>query len=143
MYIAIIAADSKKELMAQFCIAYSAILGKHNICATQVTGKYIQDASGLEIEQMMEGHSGGAAQIAARVAFDEIDMVLFFRDTDLDTPSASTSELMRLCDIHNIPIATNLATAEVLVLALERGDLDWRSFANPNSEYNRAKRAGR
>ena len=143
MNIALIAHDMKKELMAQFCIAYSAILGKHNICATQVTGKYIQDASGLEIEQMMEGHSGGAAQIAARVAFDEIDMVLFFRDTDLDTPSASTSELMRLCDIHNIPIATNLATAEVLVLALERGDLDWRSFANPNSEYNRAKRAGR
>ncbi len=140
MYIAIIAQDTKKELMAQFCIAYSGILSKHNICATQITGKYIQDASGLEIEQMMEGHSGGAEQIAARVAFDEIDLVIFFRDTGLDTPSASTNELLRLCDIHNIPIATNLATAEVLVMALDRGDLDWRSFVNPNSEYNRKKR---
>ena len=143
MYIAIIAADTKKELMAQFCIAYSGILSRHNICATQITGKYIQDASGLEIEQMMEGHSGGAEQIAARVAFDEIDLVIFFRDTGLETPSASTNELLRLCDIHNIPVATNLATAEVLVMALDRGDLDWRSFVNPNSDYNRAKRERR
>lgn len=140
MYIAIIAADNKKELMAQFCIAYRGILAKHTLCATQITGKYISDATGLEIEQFMAGHGGGAEQIASRIAFDEIDLVFFFRDTEREMPSDAECALLRLCDIHNVPIATNLATAEVMVMALGRGDLDWRSFVNPNSEYNRRKR---
>lgn len=140
MYIAIIAADSKKELMTQFCIAYSTILEKHTLCATQITGKYISEATGLKIEQLMPGHGGGSEQIASRVAYDEIDLVFYFRDTEKDTPSDASMALLRMCDIHNVPFATNLATAEALILALNNGDLEFREFINPNSEYNRKKR---
>ena len=131
MDIAIIASDTKKELMTQFCIAYCGILSKHNLCATQTTGKYISDATGLEIEKMLPGESGGEQQIASRVAYD--------------VPKAeydeSEHQLLRLCDVHNVPVATNIATAEVLVCALDRGDLNWREFINPRSEYNRRKKA--
>ena len=81
MEIAIIADDTKKELMTEFCIAYCGILSKHSLCATAVTGKYISDATGLQIERMLAGSHGGAEQIASRVAYNEIDMLLFFRDT--------------------------------------------------------------
>lgn len=137
MYIAIIADDNKKELMAQFCIAYCGILSRHDICATHTTGKYISDVTGLEIEQFLTGRQGGTEQISARIAYNEIDAVFYFRSTD---PSKEVSDgeanLLRLCDVHNIPLATNLASAEVLVNALNQGLLDWRSFANPRSEYN-------
>ena len=135
MFIAIIADDTKKELTAQFCIAYCGILSKHNLCATGVTGKYISDATGLEIERLLSGPSGGSEQIASRVSFDEIDMLLFFRDST--NPGGNHDlNLLRLCDLHNVPVATNIATAEVLVRALDRGDLDWREIANPKSEFN-------
>ena len=139
MYIAIIADDTKKELTAQFCIAYCGILSKHKLCATGVTGKYISDATGLEIERLLSGPSGGSDQIASRVSFDEIDMLLFFRDAT--NPGFNTDlNLLRLCDLHNVPVATNIATAEVLVRALERGDLDWREIVNPKSEFNLKKK---
>ncbi len=141
MEIAFISADNKKELMAQFCIAYCGILSKHHLCATQVTGKYISDATGLEIEQMMIGHGGGAEQIASKISYDEIDVLFYFRDTDREIPSESESDILRLCDIHNIPVATNIATAEVLVMALDKGELDWREFINPISEYNTRKKS--
>ena len=141
MDIAIIADDNKKELMAQFCIAYCGILSKHHLCATQTTGKYISDATGLDIETFLSGDAGGTDQIASRVSFNEIDLVFYFRSTD---PSLEIYEgeanLLRLCDVHNVPLATNIATAEVLVTALEAGSLDWREFVNPRSEYNRRKR---
>jgi methylglyoxal synthase len=141
MDIAIIADDSKKELMAQFCIAYAGILSAHNICATQVTGKYISDASNLEIELLMPGFGGGTEQIASRIAYDEVDLLLYFRDSEpkfgYDEPENS---IFRLCDVHNVPLATNLATAEALVLALDKGELDWRKFINPRSEYNLARK---
>ena len=141
MDIAIIASDTKKELMTQFCIAYCGILSKHNVCATQITGKYIEDATGLNIEKLLSGHSGGEQQIASRVAFNEIDVLLYFRDTmPKDTFDEAEYQLLRLCDVHNVPVATNIATAEVLICALDRGDLDWREIVNPNSEYNRRKR---
>ena len=143
MYIAIIAANNKKELMAQFCIAYSGILSNHSLCSTQVTGKYVSDASGLRIEQLLGGHDGGAEQIASRIAFEEIDLVFFFRDTEREAPSDAELAILRLCDVHNVPIATNLASAEALILALDRGDFDFRKFINPNSEYNRRKREQR
>lgn len=142
MEIAIIADDKKKELMTQFCIAYCGILGKHNLCATHITGKYIADATGLAIEQLLPGEIGGAEQIVSRIAYNEIDMLLFFRDgnrTDADGFEADRM-LLRECDANNIPVATNLATAEVLVLALDRGELDWREIYNPRSEYNRRRR---
>lgn len=129
MQIAIIAGEKKKELMAQFCIAYCGILSKHTLFATGTTGKYISDATGLEIECLLSGVQGGAEQIASRIAYNEIDLLLFFRDSDYNFEN--DNNIMRLCDVHNIPMATNIATAEVLVCALGRGDLDWREIVNP------------
>ena len=141
MEIAIIAHDMKKELMTQFCIAYCGILSKHNICATAVTAKYISEATGLNIDKLMSGEQGGEEQIASRIAYNEIDILLYFRDTRPDARyNAAEHELMRMCDLYNIPVATNIATAEVIITALERGDLDWREFINPHSEYNKSKR---
>lgn len=141
MEIAIIAADTKKELMTQFCIAYCGILSKHNLCATNITAKYISEATGLHIERMLTGEQGGEQQIATRIAYNEIDILLFFRDTRSDNPyKEEEQELLLACDRTNIPVATNIATAEVLITALERGDLEWRNFVNPTSEYNRKKK---
>ena len=143
MEIAIIAGDRKKELMTQFCIAYCGILANHNLCATGTTCRYISEATGLHIESLLAGTHGGVQQITSRIAYDEIDLVLFFRDTHdtMDSDSQKYErELLKLCDIHNIPVATNIATAEILVRALDRGDLDWREIVNPRSEYNLRKK---
>ena len=129
MNIALIAHDEKKELMVQFCIAYCGILSRHNICATGTTGKIVAETTGLEISTFLGGSQGGGQQIAARIACNEIDMLLFFRDPLNPKPSeANDMNLLRLCDMHNIPVATNIATAEVLIHGLERGDLDWRNI---------------
>ena len=140
MEIAIIAHDMKKELMTQFCIAYCGILSKHHLFATATTAKYISEATGLEIDRLMSGDHGGEEQVASRVAYNEVDVLLFFRDTRPDSNSAIDNELLRLCDLYNIPVATNIAMAEVVVTALDRGDLDWREIVNPNSKYNRERR---
>jgi len=132
MEIAIIAHDRKKELMAQFCIAYFNILQKHNLCATAITGKYIADASGLVIEKMLMGDYGGEQQMASRISYNEIDCLLYFRDTaGSESYDEDYLNILRLCDVHNIPVATNIATAEILICAVERGDLDWRNYVNP------------
>jgi methylglyoxal synthase len=132
MEIAIIAHDMKKELMTQFCIAYCGILSKHNLCATSITAKYISDATGLKIEKLLTGEHGGEQQITSRLAYNEIDLVLFFRDPlSNQGHEPDVDPLLRLCDIHNVPIATNIATAEVLVRGLDRGDMDWRDIVNP------------
>ncbi|MBR6644192.1 MAG: methylglyoxal synthase [Clostridia bacterium] len=140
MEIAIIAHDRKKELMAQLCIAYCGILSKHNLCATGITGKYISDATGLEIERLLSGQHGGEQQIASRIAYNEIDVLLYFRDTKPEANTDEAFDLIRMCDLHNVPVATNIATAEVLICALERGDLDWREIVNPRSQYNLKKK---
>ncbi len=128
MNIALIAHDEKKELMVQFCIAYCGILSRHSLCATGTTGKMVSETTGLEIKTFLGGSQGGAQQITARIACNEIDMVLFFRDALTPKPSETNDmNLLRLCDMHNIPVATNIATAEVLIHGLERGDLDWRN----------------
>lgn len=135
MEIAIIADDTKKELMTEFCIAYCGILSKHSLCATAITAKYISEATGLQIERMMSGAQGGAEQIALRVAYNEVDVLLFFRDTNSKIkPSETDNDLLRMCDLYNIPVATNIATAEVIVRALDRGDLDWREIVNPKGK---------
>ena len=132
MNIALIAHDSKKELMTQFCIAYCGILSKHKICATGTTGKLVSEATGLEIEKYLSGGQGGAQQIGSRIACDEIDLLLLFRDPLNPKPGEpNEANLLRLCDVHNIPVATNIATAEALIHSLERGDLDWRDIVNP------------
>lgn len=133
MNIALIAHDSKKELMVQFCIAYCGILSRHNLCATATTGKLISEATGLQITRYLSGGQGGAQQISARISCDEIDLLLFFRDPMTATDQEPTeNDMLRLCDIRNIPLATNIASAEVLIHGLERGDLDWRNIVNPN-----------
>ncbi len=145
MEIAIIADDKKKELLTQFCIAYCGILSNYHICATGITGKYVSEATGLTIDRMLPGKDGGLQQIASRISYDEIDMLLFFRDSTPSIPRTLGEEdvgqtILRLCDLHNVPVATNIATAEVLVCALDRGDLDWRDIINPRSDYNLAKK---
>ena len=146
MEIAIIADDNKKELMTQFCIAYCGSLARHHLCATSVTGKYITEATGLEIEQLLGGLEGGGEQISARISCNEIDLLFYFRSTEPrfdEGESEAERTLLRLCDVYNVPVATNIATAEVLVTALEAGSFDWREFINPRSAYNRRKKAVR
>lgn len=129
MKIAIIAHDEKKELMVQFCIAYCGILSRYSLCSTGTTGKLVSEATGLEIQRFLSGSQGGDQQIAARIACNEIDMLLFFRDPLNPKPQEPNDmNLLRLCDMHNIPVATNIATAEMLIHGLERGDLDWRNI---------------
>ncbi len=134
MNIGLIAHDSKKELMVQFCIAYCGIMSRHNLCSTATTGKLITEATGLNIKRFLSGSQGGDQQIASLIACNEIDLLLFFRDPlspKAHEPNETT--LLRLCDVHNIPMATNIATAEVLIHGLERGDLDWRMIVNQES----------
>ena len=132
MNIAIIAHDKKKELMVQFCIAYCGILSRHTLLATGTTGKTVSEATGLNIIRFMGGSQGGSQQIAARIGCDEIDLVLFFRDPISSKEEADDQVMLRLCDVHNIPVATNIATAEMLIHGLERGDLDWRDILRSN-----------
>jgi methylglyoxal synthase len=132
MNIALIAHDSKKELMVQFCIAYCGILSRHSLCATGTTGRLVSEATGLEIVKFLSGGQGGEEQIASRISYNEIDLLLFFRDPiNVKPHEFDESNLLRLCDVHNIPMATNIATAEALIHALERGDLDWRDIVKP------------
>ena len=132
MNIALIAHDAKKELMVQFCIAYCGLLSRHLLCATGTTGKLVSEATGLQVQRFLSGPQGGDQQIAARSACNEVDLLLFFRDPLTAKPQEPNDmNMLRLCDMHNIPVATNIATAEVLIHGLERGDLDWRDILNP------------
>lgn len=133
MTIALIAHDTKKELMVQFCIAYCGILSRYNLVSTGSTGKTVEEATGLDIVKFMSGSQGGSQQIAARIGCDEIDLLLMFRDPLGAKPEEPDEQvLLRLCDVHNIPVATNIATAEMLIHSLERGDLDWREIVKNN-----------
>ena len=129
-----IADDNKKELLAQFCIAYSGILSKHKLYATSSTGTYVSNITGLKIVHLLSGAQGGIEQLTSRVTYNEIDLILFFRDSDTHRDDSTyASEMLSACDAQNIPFATNIATAEVLVRALDRGDLDWREIINPKT----------
>ena len=134
MNIALMSHDKKKELMVQFCIAYCGILSKHTLCATNRTGKMISEATGLPVHLFLSNAHGGAQQIGARIAYNEIDMVIFFADPQSGDLEEDISSIRRRCDQANIPFATNLATAEMLILGLNRGDLDWRDIVAPKSK---------
>ncbi len=128
MNIAFLAHDKKKELMVQFCTAYKSVLARHNLFATATTGRLIADSTGLPITLLLSHKQGGHQQINARIAYNEIDLVLLFTDPN-SHDSWDDSQLVdtiRRCDRNNVPVATNLASAEMLVLGLQRGDLDWR-----------------
>ncbi len=134
MNIAIISHDNKKELAEQFCVAYAAVLAKHELCATGTTGAFLIAHTSLPITQFMNGAQGGMEQIGSRIALGEIDLLLFFADprwTDFDKDAAY---LAQVCARHNVPFAINLATAEALILALDRGDLDWREAMKGNRD---------
>ena len=133
MNIALIAHNNRKELMVQFCTAYCGILAKHTLCATATTGQMVAEATGLTIHRFMSFNHGGGQQIGARIAYNELDMVLCFDDPHTKEPSPDIIYISRLCDKNNIPYASNIATAEMLVLGLARGDLDWREVVNPKS----------
>ena len=129
MNIALIAHNSKKELMIQFCTAYCNIFKKHTLLATATTGRLISEATGLRIQCFLPGSHGGMEQIMARIACDEVDLLLFFRDPLRAGPDEPSSiDILRLCDVHTVPVATKIATAEALVHGLERGDLAWREY---------------
>jgi len=132
--VALMAHDRRKELMVQFCIAYCGVLAAHNICATNTTGRLVSEATGLPVTLYLSCNQGGSQQIASRIAYNEIDMVLFFCDPLLvDEYQGSVKDITRLCDQYNIPFASNVATAEVLIHGLRRGDLDWRDIVNPKA----------
>ena len=135
MNIALLAHDRRKELMVQFCIAYCGILASHTICATNTTGRLVSEATGLPITLYMSCNQGGSQQIGSRIAYNELDMVLFFCDPlQVEDYHSSVMEITRLCDQHNVPFASNAATAEVLIHGLQRGDLDWRDIVNPKEQ---------
>ena len=133
MYIALMSHDNKKELMVQFCSAYAGILSRHNLCATSTTGRLVSEATGLNVHLFLSCQHGGSQQIGARIAYNEFDLVLFFNDPNNEKMAGEISYISRLCDQNNIPFASNIATAEMLVLGLARGDLDWRCIVNPSS----------
>ena len=128
MNITLMAHDRKKELMVQFCTAYKSILSKHSLSATAATGRLVSEATGLPVTLFLSKSQGGHQQIDARIAYNEIDLVFMFSDPN-DTDPWEDQRIMRtlrLCDTYNVPCATNLASAEMLILGLQRGDLDWR-----------------
>ena len=133
MNIALIAHDNRKQLMVQFCTAYAGILSRHTLCATNTTGNVISEETGLNIHLFMNGAQGGDEQIGARIAYNEIDLVLYFHDPNSPKYAENIAYIAKLCDQNRIPFATNSGTAEALVLALGRGDLDWRDIVNPKT----------
>ena len=137
MNIAFLAHDKKKELMVQFCTAYKSILSRHNLFATATTGRLIADNTGLPITMLLSHKQGGHQQINARIAYNEIDLVLLFTDPNSNDPydDANMIEPIRHCDKHNVPIAPNLASAEICIMGLQRGDLDWREMLHTRPRY--------
>ena len=129
MNIGLIAHDAKKKLMQNFCIAYRGILNKHELYATGTTGRLIEEVTNLSVHKYIAGHLGGEQQLGSQIENNDIDMVIFFHDADLTmyAEHSSLGEVSRLCDMYNIPLATNIATAESLILCLDRGDLEWRA----------------
>lgn len=130
MNITLMAHDKKKELMVQFCTAYKSVLSKHNLSATATTGSLVAEATGLPVTLYLSHNQGGHQQVDARIAYNEIDLVLLFTDPNNSDPweDQQVVQTLHLCDAHNVPMATNLATAEMLILGLQRGDLDWREM---------------
>ena len=130
MNIKLMAHDKKKELMVQFCTAYKSVLSKHNLSATATTGRLVAEATGLPVTLYLSHNQGGHQQVDARIAYNEIDLVLLFTDPNNSDPweDQQVVQTLHLCDAHNVPMATNLATAEMLILGLQRGDLDWREM---------------
>ncbi len=129
MNIGLIAHDSKKALMQNFCIAYRGILCKHELFATETTGRLVEEVTNLSVRKFLAGPLGGMQQLGSQIAQNDLDALIFLRDPMAPKPNEpNVNDVVRLCDMHNIPMATNLATAELIILAIDRGDLDWREM---------------
>ncbi len=129
MNIGLVAHDAKKNLMQNFCIAYKGILIKNELYATGTTGRLIEEVTNLNIHKFLAGHMGGTQQLGAQIEHNNIDLVIFLRDAlNPKSNEPDVNNIVRICDANNIPLATNLATAELLIKALDRGDLDWREM---------------
>lgn len=129
MRIALIAHDDKKVLMQNFCIAYRSILSKNELLATGTTGRLIEEVTNLSLKKFLTGHLGGEQQLAAAIEQNEVDLLIFLRDPLTQKKhEVDVAHLLRLCDMHNIPVATNLASAELLLKSLDRGDFEWREI---------------
>ena len=127
MNIGLIAHDAKKKLMQNFCIAYRGILSKNDLYATGTTGRLIEEVTNLSVHKYLPGHLGGSQQVQAQIETNEMDLLIFLRDPlSAKSHEPSISDIVRMCDSYNVPVATNLATAELLIKALDRGDLEWR-----------------
>ncbi|MBQ8949982.1 MAG: methylglyoxal synthase [Eubacterium sp.] len=130
MNVVLIAHEAKKKLMQNFCIAYRGILSHHDVYATETTGRLVEEASGVPVHKFLAGHLGGVQQIATQIESNQMDLVIFLREPMLNSQPHNDDfhTISTLCDIHNIPIASNLASAELLIKSLERGDLNWREL---------------
>ncbi len=129
MNIGLIAHDAKKVLMQNFCIAYRGILCKNELYATGTTGRLIEEVANLSVHKFLAGHLGGEQQLGAHIEHNQIDLVIFLRDPiQPKRHEPDVNNVVHLCDVHNIPIATNLATAELLIKSLDRGDMEWREM---------------
>ena len=137
MNIAFLAHDKRKELMVQFCTAYKSVLVKHSLCATATTGRLIADHTGLPITLLLSHKQGGHQQINARIAYNEIDLVVLFNDPNAGDPMGDelVLETIRHCDQQNVPVVTNLASAELAIMGLQRGDLDWREMYHNKPKF--------
>jgi methylglyoxal synthase len=125
--IVLLADHRKNELLVNFCIAFMRILEKHELVSVSNTARLVRSASNLDVLGLSADNSGGLEPLASRAMFNEIDAVVYLRDPMLDEYDLP-NPLTRACDVNSIPYATNLATAEILVLAIDRGDLDWRKL---------------
>ena len=129
MNIGLVAHDSKKKLMQNFCIAYRGVLSRNDLFATGTTGRLVEEATNLTVHKYLSGHVGGTQQLGAQIEHNQIDLVIFLRDPlQAKSHEPDVNSIVRLCDAHNIPLATNLATAELLIMSLDRGDLEWREM---------------
>ena len=127
MNIGLVAHDAKKKLMQNFCIAYRGILAKNELYATGTTGRLIEEVTNLNVHKFLAGHLGGQQQLSAHIEQNLIDLVIFLRDPlSPKSHEPDVNNVVKICDMHNIPLATNVATAELLIKALDNGDLDWR-----------------
>ena len=129
MNIVLFASDKKKDLMSDFCNAYSGILSKHTLMATGSTADVINRTTSLSILKFLDGSRGGMEQISNRIRYDEIDMVIALIDGEYNKDSdIFVADVLKACDNMNIPVSTNIGTAEILVQGLRHGDLDWRDI---------------
>ncbi|QDP40441.1 methylglyoxal synthase [Radiobacillus deserti] len=135
MNIALIAHDEKKKEMVDFTIAYKHILKEHSLYATGTTGKRIQEATKLTIHRFRSGPLGGDQQIGAMVADNKMDMIIFLRDPLTAQPhEPDVTALIRLCDVYQVPLATNMGTAEIFIRGLHEGLLQWREVIDGKGE---------